>query len=100
MIVGAGVYVAIGEVIGRAGAAAPLSFLLAGGAALLTGLCYAELAARFPEASGAAAYVRYAFGSKVLAAGVGIVTTIAVAIAAASIALGAVTYLATIIPLP
>lgn len=63
IIVGAGIYVAIGSVIDRAGAAAPLSFLLAGAAATMTGLCYAELASRFPEASGAAAYVKQGFGS-------------------------------------
>ena len=33
VIIGAGVYVALGEVIARAGSAAPLSFLLAGAAA-------------------------------------------------------------------
>ena len=38
VVVGAGVYVALGEVIARAGPAAPLSFLLAGLAAALTGL--------------------------------------------------------------
>jgi amino acid transporter len=58
IIVGAGIYVAIASVIGRAGAAAPLSFLLAGVAATMTGLCYAELASRFPEASSAVAYVK------------------------------------------
>jgi basic amino acid/polyamine antiporter, APA family len=54
VIVGAGIYVALGAVIARAGDAAPLSFLLAGLAAGLTGLCYAELAGRFPDAAGAA----------------------------------------------
>src|SRR5689334_11471660 len=49
VIVGAGIYVAIGAVISRAGDAAPFSFLLAGIAASLTGLCYAELASRFPD---------------------------------------------------
>ena len=62
VIVGAGIYVAIGAVIGRAGAAAPLSFLLAGIAAAATGLCYAELANRFPEASGAVSYVKQGSG--------------------------------------
>src|SRR5436190_12999140 len=67
VIVGAGIYVAIGAVMGRAGASAPLSFLLAGIAAAGTGLCYAELASRFPEASGAVSYVRHGFGSERLA---------------------------------
>lgn len=100
VIVGAGIYVAVASVIGRAGAAAPLSFLLAGMAAAMTGLCYAELASRFPEASGAAAYVREGFGSDRAAQATGIALTLAVAIAAASIASGAVHYLSLLIGLP
>jgi APA family basic amino acid/polyamine antiporter len=99
VIVGAGIYVAIGAVIRRAGAAAPLSFLLAGVAAGLTGLCYAELAGRFPEASGGVAYVRRGFGSDRLAQMTGAAMTLAVAIAAASIARGAVQYLVVLLPL-
>ncbi len=100
VIVGAGIYVAIGSVIERAGAAAPLSFLLAGIAAGMTGLCYAELASRFPEASGAVAYVKQGFGSDRLAQVTGMVLTLAVAVAAASIASGAVHYLSVLIGLP
>lgn len=100
VIVGAGIYVAIASVIGRAGAAAPLSFLLAGVAAAMTGLCYAELASRFPDASGAAAYVRQGFGSDRAAQVTGVALTLAVAIAAASIASGAVHYLSLLVGLP
>ena len=100
VIVGAGIYVAIGAVIGRAGAAAPLSFLLAGLAAAATGLCYAELAGRFPEASGAVSYVRHGFGSEVVALVTGAAVTAAVAVAAASIARGAVHYLDELLRLP
>jgi APA family basic amino acid/polyamine antiporter len=100
VIVGAGIYVAIGSVVERAGSAAPLSFLLAGIAAALTGLCYAELASRFPEASGAAAYVKHGFGSDFLALATGLMLAFAVALAAASIARGAVDYLAVLVRLP
>jgi amino acid transporter len=100
VIVGAGIYVAIGSVIARAGEAAPLSFLLAGGAAGLTGLCYAELAGRFPEAAGAVSYVRHGFGSDRLALATGIAVTVAVAVSAASIARGAANYLVLLVPLP
>jgi APA family basic amino acid/polyamine antiporter len=92
--------VAIGAVMERAGAAAPLSFLLAGIAAAATGLCYAELAGRFPEASGAVAYTRHGFGSDRLALLVGVLMTLSVAVAAASIARGAVHYLVALLPLP
>jgi amino acid transporter len=100
VIVGAGIYVAIASVIHRAGAAAPLSFLLAGVAAGMTGLCYAELASRFPEASGAVAYVKQGFGSDRAAQVTGVALTLAVAIAAASIASGAVHYLSVLIGWP
>lgn len=99
VIVGAGIYVAIGAVIARAGEAAPLSFLLAATVAAMTGLCYAELASRFPEAAGAAAYVKHGFGSDQFAQVVGGAMTLVVALSAASIARGAVQYLAILIPL-
>ena len=99
VIVGAGIYVALGAVIHRAGDAAPLSFLLAGITAGLTGLCYAELASRFPEASGGVAYIRHSFGSDRLAQLTGAAIALAVAIAAASIARGAVQYLSVLLPI-
>lgn len=100
VIVGAGIYVAIGEVIARAGDAAPLSFLLAGIAAAATGLCYAELASRMPEAGGAATYVAAGFGSPLAGRLVGAAITAATAVSAASIAHGAVHYLAVLVPVP
>jgi amino acid transporter len=84
----------------RAGDTAPLSFLLAGITAALTGLCYAELASRFPEASGGVAYVRHGFGSDLLAQVAGLAITLAVAVSAASIAAGTVHYLVLLLPLP
>ena len=99
VIVGAGIYVATGAVIRRAGSAAPVAFLLAGVTAGLTGLCYAELAARFPEASGSVAYVRQGFGSPRLAQLTGAALTMAVAVSSASIARGAVQYLQVLLPL-
>ena len=100
IIVGAGIYVAIGAVMGRAGDSAPVSFLLAGVAAALTGLCYAELGSRFPEASGGVSYVRHGFGSDRLANATAIAITVAVAVAAASIARGTAQYLTVLVPLP
>jgi amino acid transporter len=98
-IVGAGIYVAVGAVIARAGTAAPLSFLIAGLAAALTGLCYAELGSRFPAAGGAAVYVDRAFGAAMSRAAA-FALTLVVAIAAAAIARGAAIYLAVLVPLP
>jgi amino acid transporter len=100
VIVGAGIYVAIGEVVARAGSAAPLAFLLAGLVAAATGLCYAELAGRFPEAAGAAAYVRHGFGSDRLSLATGLALALAIVVATASIASGAAQYLGLLLPLP
>jgi amino acid transporter len=100
VVVGAGVYVALGEVIARAGAAAPLSFLLAGLAAALTGLCYADLASRWPHAAGAALFVEKGFASPRLGRATGVALTIAVGVAAASIASGAVTFAAPFLSAP
>lgn len=62
LIVGAGVYVLIGEVAGVAGNAVWASVLLAGAVALFTGLSYAELSSMHPRAAASFLYVREAFG--------------------------------------
>jgi amino acid transporter len=100
VVVGAGVYVALGQVIARAGSAAPLSFLLAGLAAALTGLCYADLASRWPHAAGAALFVEKGFRSPLLGRLTGLALTLAVGVAAASIASGAVKFAAVFLPIP
>ncbi len=76
-VVGAGIYVVIGDIIGLAGALAPIAFLLASLAAGFTALSYAELCTRLPESGGSAAYVSAGFGSRLLTglAGWGIVAT-------------------------
>lgn len=99
-IIGAGIYVLVGAVIAQAGGAAPLAFLLAGGLAALTGLSYAELSARFPEAAGAAAYVAHGLHSARLAQAVGAAAALVAIVAAASIARGSASYVAHFLPLP
>src|SRR3954468_9347744 len=100
VIVGAGIYVAIGSVIARAGDAAPVSFLLAGITAAMPARCHAELSGRLPEAAGSVAYVRHGLGSEALARLTGLVVTVTVAISAASIARGAIAYLTVLLPWP
>jgi amino acid transporter len=99
-IIGAGIYVLVGEVAGHAGMAAPLSFLIAGGLAAMTGLGYAELVARHPEAASAAVYVGAAFRSDLLSRVVGLAVALVAAVAGASIASGSVGYLQTFVPIP
>lgn len=76
-VVGAGIYVVIGEIVGIAGALAPLAFLLAALAAGFTALSYAELCTRVPESGGSASYVSAGFNSRLLSGlvGWGIVAT-------------------------
>jgi basic amino acid/polyamine antiporter, APA family len=64
--IGAGIFVMTGTVAAQyAGPAVVLSFVIAGIACLLAGLCYSELAAMLPRAGSAYTYSRAAFGSRV-----------------------------------
>lgn len=99
-IVGAGIYVLVGQVIDHAGASAPLSFLIAGALAALTGLSYAELSSRYPEAAGAAAYIAHGLGSPNAARVTGIAAALVGTIGAASIGRGCAIYLRHFVDLP
>ena len=61
MIVGAGIFVLVGEVAREAGDGVGLAFLLAALAALPTGLSYASLASRHPRSAGEAVFLERAF---------------------------------------
>ncbi len=99
VMVGAGIYVLVGEVAGRAGAWAPASFLLAALIALPTALAYAELSGRIPEAAGEAAYIRTASGWLWPAALVGLALEATGVVSAAVVLQGGVGYLRAILPL-
>ena len=99
-IIGAGIYVLVGAVAGRSGMSAPLAFLLAGVLAAFTGLSYAELGQRLPEAAGAAAYAREGFKSHWMGRLTGFMTLTVALVAAASVARGGAGYLLTIIDIP
>jgi amino acid transporter len=60
-ILGAGVYGLVGRIAGMVGHAAWMSYVVAGLMAALTGLTYAELASRFPQAGGAAFFCKQAY---------------------------------------
>ena len=74
--------------------------MLAGLLAGLTGLSYAELAVRFPEAAGAAAYVKEAFGSNRLSQLTGLAVAAMVVVSTASIARGSVGYVQVFLSWP
>ena len=62
MIVGAGIYVLIGEAAGHAGNAMWISFLIAAFVSIITALSYAELSSMFPRSGGEFRYVKSSFG--------------------------------------
>lgn len=101
MILGAGIYSIIGQAAGIAGVGLWQGFLLAGIAALLTALSYAELATMYPHAGAEYIYLRHAFSSyRSLAATIGIVVIFAGCASAAAVALAFTSYLQHFIALP
>jgi len=62
-VIGTGIFTLTGQAAAvHAGPAIVVSMLIAGAAAALAGLCYAELATTFPVAGSAYSYARTAFG--------------------------------------
>ncbi len=65
IVLGAGIYVLVGEAAGETGNSVWAAFLLGAFLAAATGLSYAELTSFIPEAGAAAAYAEEAFGPRV-----------------------------------
>jgi APA family basic amino acid/polyamine antiporter len=85
-ILGAGIYSLIGEVAGSAGMYVPVAFLVAALVAGLTGLSYAELAARFPRSAGEAVYVQEGLGWPPLSTLVGLLIALTGTVSCATLA--------------
>lgn len=100
IIIGAGVYVVVGDVIRVAGTGAIVSFFIAGMLAAVTAMSYAELSVRYPEAAGASAYVKEAFNSDRLSRLIGLAVAVVTLVTAAAIARGVASYANTFIGLP
>jgi basic amino acid/polyamine antiporter, APA family len=100
LIVGAGIYVLVGTLAGAAGMLSPLAFAAAAAVAALTGISYAALAVRQPEAAGAVAYVHHAFGSDALARAVMLLSIAVALVAGASIARGSAGYVQRFLDVP
>jgi amino acid transporter len=98
--VGAGIYVLIGAVAGRAGSNTPCAFLLAAAVMALTVGSYAELSTRFPVSAGEAAYVKAAFRSRLLSAMTGLLTIAIGIISSSAVVLGAAGYIEQFVDLP
>lgn len=87
IIIGAGIYVLIGEAAGEAGNALWLSFVLAAALCAATGFSYAELASMFPSAGAEFDYTRQVFPEWV-AFLVGWVMVTGLIVAAGTVSLG------------
>lgn len=98
--IGAGIFVLVGKVAGRAGMAAPVSFLVASLLAAFTAFSFAELVARYPRSAGEAIYVREGFGSHRLALVVGLMVALSGVVSSAAIVNGSVGYLQEFAALP
>ncbi|ABC63654.1 APC family permease [Erythrobacter litoralis] len=100
-ILGAGIFVVIGEVMGKAGPLAPLAYAAAGLVAVFTALSFAEIAARVPTAGGAIDYVEKAFGTTwKLPTTAGWMLIVANIVSGATITTGFVSYLDSFVNVP
>jgi len=100
LILGAGIYVLVGQAAALAGDLVWASFLLAAGVSVFTGLSYAELAAMYPHAAAEYVYVRRAFGRPFFAYLVGWLIVFAAVVSASTVALGFGGYAAALAGLP
>jgi APA family basic amino acid/polyamine antiporter len=99
-IIGAGIYVLVGEIAGHAGVFAPVAFLVAAVVAAFTGFTYGELAARLPFSGGEAVYVDRAFQRKWLSAITGWAVVLTGVVSAAALINGFIGYFLVFVQLP
>mgnify|MGYP006293180163 CR=1 FL=1 len=99
-ILGAGIYVVIGEVAGAAGMLTPFAFVLAALVASLTALSFSELTARIPDAGGPIDYAREAFGRRRLCIAIGWGLAATGVVSAATILTGFERYASLFIDVP
>lgn len=95
-VLGSGIYVLIGLVAGAVGGAFWIAFAAGVSLAAITGLAYAELATKYPQAAGASLYVNKAFRSPVLTFFITICSLSAVFAASGSLATGFARYFGSI----
>ena len=100
LILGAGIYVLIGEAAGFAGDAVWIAFMLGSIVALFAGLSYAELSSTFPKAAAEYIFVKNAFKNNFFAFIIGWLTVITSMITAATVALGFGGYFSEFLNIP
>ena len=87
-IIGAGIYVLLGEVVAASGSFSALSFLFAAVIVSFSAYSYAHLSRQFPVSAGEAVYVQEAFKLPALSSTVGWLIVFAGTVSAATIANG------------
>src|SRR5574342_3402 len=100
LILGAGIYVLIGQATGIAGNMVWVSFVFGAVAAVFSGLSYAELSPMFPKSAAEFLFVKNAFKNNFLAFIIGWMTLFTSIISASTVALGFGGYLAGFVGAP
>jgi len=99
-VLGSGIYVLVGLVAAAVGGAFWMAFLAGVAIAAITGLAYAELVTKYPQAAGASLYINKAFRSPLLTFFITICMLSANMAAVGSLASGFVRYFSGLIGLP
>ncbi len=99
-IIGAGIYVLVGDGAGLAGGALWLAFLIGAVVALFTGLSYAELSSMYPRDASEYVYMKKANGGKFWSFLVQWMMLATEIVAAAAVSLGFADYFQSILPSP
>ncbi len=99
-IIGAGIYVLVGDAAGLAGGLLWLAFLAGAVIALFSGLSYAELSSMYPKAASEYIYVGRAYGNRLLSFMTEWIMLITELVAAAAVSLGFAGYFSTIFHVP
>lgn len=99
-ILGAGIYVLIGEVTLRAGIYSPLAFILSATIAAITAYSFARLSSMHPKSAGPAAYVLAAFESKFISGLVGLTVVVIGTVSASTMVKGFAGYFFSLIEVP
>lgn len=99
-ILGAGIYALVGKVAERSGADTSLAFVVSAVIAIITGISYAELAARIPHSAGACAYTAQAFRHPFPSFLVGVLVLMSGVTSASTAALSFHGYMESIMPMP
>ena len=100
LILGAGIYVLIGEAAGFAGDAVWISFVLGSIVALFAGFSYAELSSVFPKVPAEYVFIKNAFKNNFFAFLIGWLIAITSIITAATVALGFGGYFSEFVNIP